>query len=88
MLVRIIKVMQVPQAPNAFQSQTKIVLNVGGLHFSPSMTIVLTVHALHLFRMVNWKTNGKGFKNDVKCEGHKGNIWNFDFVVIRRPQLL
>ncbi len=50
------------------------------------MTIVLVVYALHLFRMANWKTNGE-FNNDVivKCDGHRGNIWNFDFVVDQRP---
>jgi len=90
MLVRFIKVTQVPQAPSAFKSQTKIIFDVGGFHFAPSMTIILAVHALHLFRMVNWNTNGKESKNDVviKCDGHKGNIWNFDFDVVQRPQLL
>jgi hypothetical protein len=82
--------MEVPQAPSALRSQTKIVLNVGGLHFAPSMNIILAIHALHLFRMDNWKTNGKEFKNDVviKCDGDRGYIWNFDFVVVQSPQLL
>jgi hypothetical protein len=58
MLTGIIITMQVPQAPSAFKFQTKIVLDVGGFHLAPSMTIVVVVHALHLFRMASWKMNG------------------------------
>jgi len=60
--------MQVPQAPSVFKSQTKIILDVGGFHLTPSMTIILAVHALHLFRMANWKTDGWKFKDDVVVE--------------------
>ncbi len=41
MLVGIIIAMQVPQTPGASKSQTKIVLDVGGFHLTPSMTVVL-----------------------------------------------
>jgi hypothetical protein len=54
-----------------FKSQTKIVFDVGGIHFAQSMTIILVVHALHLSRTASWKTNGQEFKDDVivKCDG-------------------
>jgi len=42
----------------AFKPQTKFFLNVGGFHLAPNMTIILTIHALHLSRMANWKMNG------------------------------
>jgi hypothetical protein len=61
----------VPQALVVSKSQTKTIINVGGFHFAPSMTIILAVHALHLSIMANWKTNGQEFKDDViiKCDG-------------------
>jgi hypothetical protein len=61
----------VPQALVAYKSQIKTILDVGDLYFAPSMTIILAIHALHLSRMANWKTNGRGFKDDVivKCDG-------------------
>jgi hypothetical protein len=60
-----------PQALVASKSQTKTIIDVGGLHFAPSMTIILAVHALYLSRMASWKTNGQEFKYDVivKCDG-------------------
>jgi hypothetical protein len=63
--------MQLPQAPSASKSQTKIVYDIGIFHLAPSMTIVVVVHALHLFRMANWKMNGWQFKDDfiVECDG-------------------
>jgi hypothetical protein len=71
MFVGIIIAMQVPQAPSASKSQTKIVLDVGGFHLAPIMTIIIAVHALHLSRMANWKMNGRQFKDDfiVECDG-------------------
>jgi hypothetical protein len=41
MLAVIVITMQVPQALSASKSQTKIVLDVGGFHLAPNMTIVL-----------------------------------------------
>jgi hypothetical protein len=80
----------VPQALVASKSQTKTILDVGGLHFAPSMTIIFVVHALHLFRMANWKTNGWEFKDDVivKCDGQRRNILTFDLVIVQKPQLI
>jgi hypothetical protein len=80
----------VPQALVASKSQTKTILNVGGLQFAPSMTIILAVHALHLSRMANWKTNGQEFKDDVivKCDGQRRNILTFDLVIVQKPQLI
>jgi hypothetical protein len=74
----------VPQAPNASKSQTKIIFDVGGFHLAPSMTIVLAIHASHLSRMASWKMDGQQFKNDVaiKCDGQRGNIFDFDLVVV------
>jgi hypothetical protein len=57
MLGRIVNTTQVPQAPSAFKSQIEIVLDVGDFHLTPNMTIVLAIHALHLFRMTSWKMN-------------------------------
>ncbi len=70
MLVGIIIATQVPQALCAYKSQNKIVLDVRGFHLVPNMTIVLALHALHLSKMVNWKTNGWQFKDDVIIECH------------------
>ncbi len=74
-----------PQAPSAFKSQTKIIFDVGGFHLAPSMTIVLLVLALHLSKMVSWKMDGRQFENDVviKCDGQRGNIFDFDLVVVQ-----
>jgi hypothetical protein len=58
MLVGIVITMQMPQTPSASKSQTKIIIDVGGFHLAPDMTIVLAIFALHLFRMANWKTDG------------------------------
>jgi hypothetical protein len=71
MFVGIIIAMQVPQAPGAFKSETKIIPDVEGFHLAPNMTIVLVVHALHLSIMVSWKMNGRKFKDDVivECDG-------------------
>jgi hypothetical protein len=76
--------MQVPRALGASKSQTKIVLNVGGFHLAPNMTIILVIHALHLSIMANWKMDGQQFKDDVIVErdGQRGNIFNFDLVVV------
>jgi hypothetical protein len=43
----------VPQTSGASKSQTEIVFYVGDIHFAPSMTIVLVVHALHLSKMAS-----------------------------------
>jgi len=90
MLVKIVNVTQLPQASGASKSQTKFVLDVGGLHFAPNIIIVFVIHALHLFIMANWKTNGREFKDDVivKCDGQKGDILNFDLVVVQKLQLV
>jgi hypothetical protein len=58
MLTGIIILTQVPQVPSASKSQTKTILDVGGFHLAPSMTIVLVVHALHLSRMASWEMDG------------------------------
>jgi hypothetical protein len=52
----------VPQTPSAYRSQTKIVLDVGGLHFAPSMTIILTVHALHCLKWSIGRQMGRSSK--------------------------
>jgi len=59
MLVGIVIGTQVPQAPDASKSQAKIVIDVGGFHLAPSMTIILAIHALHWSKMASWKTNGR-----------------------------
>ncbi len=84
MFTRIVIATQVPQALGPSKSQTKIVLNIGGFRLTPSMTIVLVVHALHLSKMANWKMDGRKFKDDViiESDGQKGNIFDFDFVVV------
>ncbi len=81
MFVGIIIITQMPQETSVYKSQTKIVLDVGGFHLIPNMTIVLAVHASHLS---NWKMDGWQFKDDViiKCDGQRGNILDFDLVVI------
>jgi hypothetical protein len=48
-----VKAMQMPQALGASKSQTNFFFDVGGIHFTPSMTIVLVVHALHLSKMAS-----------------------------------
>jgi hypothetical protein len=53
MLAGIIIAMQVPQAPSACKSETKTVIDVGGFHLAPNMTIILAIHALHLSRMAS-----------------------------------
>jgi hypothetical protein len=58
MFTRIIIATQVPQASSASKSQTKTILDVGGFHLAPNMSIVLVIHTLHLSKMANWKTNG------------------------------
>ncbi len=85
MFARIIITMQVPQTLGASKSQTKIILDVGGFHLTPNMTIALAVHALHLSRLANWNTDGQQFKDDVivKCHKQKGNILDFDFLIVQ-----
>jgi hypothetical protein len=51
--------MQVPQTLIAYKSQTKIILDVGGFHLAPSMTIILAIHALHLSKMASLKIDGR-----------------------------
>jgi hypothetical protein len=68
MLEGIIITMQVPQASSVSKSQTKTILDVGGCHLAPSMTIILAIHALHLSKMASWKTYGQYFKDDVVVE--------------------
>jgi hypothetical protein len=77
--------MQVPQAFGVYRSQSKIIFDVGGFHLAPNMTIILTIHALYLSKMANWKTNGQQFKDDVviECDEHKRNILEFDLVVVQ-----
>jgi hypothetical protein len=85
MFVGIIIATQVPQALCAFKSQNEIVLDVGGFHLAPNMTIILTVHALHLSKMASWKTDGWQFKDDViiECHGQRGNILNLNLVIVQ-----
>jgi hypothetical protein len=84
MLLGIVIATWVPQAHGASQSHTKTILDVGGFHLAPSMTIALVVHALHLSKMASWNMDGWKFKDDVivKCDGQKGNILDFDLVVV------
>ncbi len=49
--------MQVAQTSITSKAQSKIVLNVGHLHFAPSVAIVLPIHSLHLTQMP-WRTQG------------------------------
>jgi hypothetical protein len=53
MFTRIVIATQMSQAPSASKSQAKTVINVGGFHLAPNMTIIFIVHALYLFRMAN-----------------------------------
>jgi hypothetical protein len=53
MFAKIIITMQVPQAPDVSKSQAKTVIDVGGFHLAPNMTIILAVHALHNGQLEN-----------------------------------
>ncbi len=85
MLIGIIIATQVPQALCVSKSQNKIILDVGGFHLAPNMTIILTVHALHLSKMASWKTDGRQFKDDViiECHGQREDILNLDLVIVQ-----
>jgi len=49
---------KVTQAMNPLEVQPKIIFNIGGDHLTPSMAIILFVHALHFGRDVGMGSKG------------------------------
>jgi len=51
LIAGVIYIMQVAQTSITSKAQSKIVLNVGHLHFALGVAIVLPIHSLHLTQM-------------------------------------
>jgi hypothetical protein len=64
----VILTLEVAQTSIITKTQTKVVLDVCCFEFSLSMTIMLPIHALHLFKMFCWLLQGWEFKSNVTIE--------------------
>jgi len=57
-IIVILETLQVTQAKSFLEVKPKIVLNIGCDHLTPNMAIILSIHALHLRRLVNSQKHG------------------------------
>jgi hypothetical protein len=64
-LTIILHTMKVTQTTSLPEAQPKTIFNIGGVHLTPSMGIVLFVHALHFGRAVSNGKQMQQFKQDI-----------------------
>ncbi len=78
------------QATNLPKAKPKWIFYIGCDQFTPNMTIVLSVHALHLGRVVSIQMDWQQFKQDVPIKSNKQEL-DFsqrDLVIIQSLQLI
>jgi hypothetical protein len=55
-LTIILHIIQVTQTTSLLETRSKIIFDIGCDHLAPNMAIILSIHALHLRRLLNsWK---------------------------------
>ncbi len=75
---------------NILKAQTKRVSNVGHFHLTPNVTIVFSIHALHLFGNSHWLINKGELKQHItiKLHGEKVDCFNSHYRIIQRLQFV
>lgn len=71
LITSIIFTLQMAQASTNSKIQSKIIFNVSHFHLSPSMVIVLSIHPLHLIKIVYGLMQWKKLENDVSIKIHQ-----------------
>jgi hypothetical protein len=59
---RIVLALEMAQTFSTSKAQTKRVFNVGHFHLAPNMTIVFSIHPLHMFGNSHWFVNRRELK--------------------------
>jgi hypothetical protein len=65
---RVVLTLEMAQTSTITKTQTKVILDVRCFEFLLSMAIMLSIHALHLFKMLCWLLQGREFKSNVTIE--------------------
>jgi hypothetical protein len=78
------------QALSLPKVKPKQIFYIGRDQLTPSMAIVLSIHALHLGRVVNIRMDGRKFKENVPIESNwqKLDFLQRDIVIIQRLELI
>jgi hypothetical protein len=59
---------QVTQAMSLLEAKPKWIFYIGCDQLTPSMAIILFIHALHLGKVVKIRMDGQQFKQDIPVE--------------------
>jgi hypothetical protein len=70
-LTFILHTLQVTQATSLPKAKPKQKIYIGCDQLTPSMAIVLFVHALHLGKVVNIRMDGQQFKQDIPIKNYQ-----------------
>jgi hypothetical protein len=70
-LTIILHTTQVTQATSLLEAQPKIIFNIDGDHLTPSMVIVLSIHALHFGKAMNIGKQRQQFKQGIPIKNNQ-----------------
>jgi hypothetical protein len=83
---RVILTLEMAQAFNTSKSQTIYFFNVSHFHLAPNMSIISSVHALHLLGSpIGLWTWGN---SNIKLDKEKIHCLNFHCVIVQRAQFI
>jgi hypothetical protein len=60
----------VTQATSLLEVQPKIIFYISGDHLTPSMTIILSIHALHFLRAMSIRKERQQFKQNIPIKNN------------------